>query len=164
MTANGQEKTLVQLLQENDISLDVLGDEKNLGFLNQRERLIHLLKSGQITERRIEALSKVLPSANDALKSVSKDARDSQIASIEAIKSEHSDVYKIILKIVEDAQSDELRKEALETVERISASNNATHSAVAKDNNNTFRYVAGVIFCGLLLVAGGAAAKALSSR
>lgn len=164
MTDLKHDKTLVQLLEDNHISQDVLGDEKNPDYLAQKERLIYLLKSGQITEKRIEALLSVLPSAYDALKSVSNNAKDSQIASIDALIKEHADAYKVILKIVEDTNSDELRKDALKTVEKMSAMNNSTQSEISLNNNSTFKYVAGAILGSLLLLAGQAAAEALKNR
>ncbi|MCL7715802.1 hypothetical protein [Stenotrophomonas mori] len=164
MTAQDQNTSLAQLLDDNGISLAAIRDEHHPGFALQKARLIGLLKSGQITEKRVKALAKVLPGANEALRGVSSDAKESQVALIESLKSSHASAYSVIEKIVEQATSDELRLEALQTVERIAGSNDATHTQIAASNNTTFKYVAGGILAGLVLVAGGAAAKALSRR
>ncbi|KGM55008.1 hypothetical protein N800_01640 [Lysobacter daejeonensis GH1-9] len=159
MAGKKQTQSLVELLKESGISLDVLEDEKSPEFIKQKERLIFLIKSGQIEEKRIEALSKVVPDSNAALKSVSGNAKDAQIASIEALKAEHADAFRVIEKIVQEAQSEDLRREALHTVERMAKENNDTQSKISSRNNRTYMYMAGSIVVGLLVVAGSAVAK-----
>ena len=162
MGKESQEKSLIEILKDNELSISVLKDESHPDFAVQRERLIQIIQSGQITEKRVEALSKSIPSANEAFKGVSKDAKEAQTASIDALKSKNSSAYSVIEKIVQEAETDDLRREALHATERMSKSDSETTKEINKDNNNVYKYIAGAIFAGLVLVAGGAAARSLS--
>lgn len=157
-----EEKSLIEILKDNELSISVLQDETDPDFAAQRERLIQIIQSGQITEKRVEALSKSIPSANEVFKSVSKDAKESQTALIDALKSKNSYAYSVIEKIVEEAETDDLRREALNAAERMSKSDNETMTEINKDNINVFKFFAGAIFTGLVLIAGNAAAKSLN--
>ena len=159
-----QDKTIVHILKENDISLSVLNDRNHPDFSRQRERLIQIVQEGHITEKRIEALANAAPSANEALRGVSHDAAASQSAAFDALKEKNSSAYIVIEKIVEKAADDELLKEALHTTERMHSADAEAVKEMNKKNNNTFKYIAGAIFTGLLLIAGGAAAKSYLSK
>ena len=156
-------KTLVEVLREHAISIDVLADQKHPEFQDQQAKLVRLFESDEITIKRIEGLVQSIPSANETLASVSGDAKDSQAAAISALAAQNADAYKTILKIVEQSKSEKLHKEALHTVERMAASNNSTLGSVSFNNNAAFKYIAGAVVLGLTLVAGVAVAKYLPS-
>jgi len=164
MAKGHQEKSLIEILKDNNLSISVLKDETHPDFPEQRQKLIQIIQSGEITEKRIEALCKSIPSANEALKGVSKNATESQIALIDSIRLKNSSAYTVIEKIVQDAETDDLRREALLVAERMSKSDNETMKEVSKDNNKVFKYVTTAIVFGLVLIAGGAMAKSALSK
>ena len=162
MGSETQEKSLVETLKENDLSIDVLGDETHPDFAAQSERLIRIIQSGKITEWPIDVLSASTPSATVAFKSVAEGAKEAQNKLIEAFKEKNSSAYSVIEKIVEKAETEDLRREALNATVNVSKSDGDTIQGMNDDNNKLFKYLAGAIVLGLIVIAGGLAAKSQS--
>lgn len=162
MGSETQEKSLVETLKENDLSIDVLGDETHPDFAAQSKRLTRIIQSGKITEWPIDVLSGSTPSATVAFKSVAEGAKEAQTKLIEAFKEKNSDAYTVIEKIVERAETEALRREALNATVNMSKSDSETMQGMNDDNNKLFKHLAGAVVIGLILIAGGLAAKSHS--
>lgn len=159
-----QDKTLVQVFKENGISITVLNDEAHPDFSEQEARLIKVIQDGQITNERIEALSKVLPSANEAFLGVSKHATASQTSAFETLKGKNSSAYTVIERIVEKASSESVLLEVIRSNERMHAVDSANVREMNTSNNNTYKLITNAILAGLVLLAIGVNAKSPMSK
>jgi hypothetical protein len=151
-------KPIVEVLSENGISLDVIGDPSHPAFSEQREKLITLLREKKISEHQVSAIRDSIPVTADALASVSGHAKESQIASTSALTASQIQAYLIVLRIVEETTSDDVRIEALHATERMNVENNSTLREASAENNLTFKNIAIAVVGGLLLIAGGTVA------
>jgi len=101
----------------------------------------------------------------DAFKTVASHASEAQAEFAKTVKSSQTSAFDVVLKIVQEAESEEIRLEALGAAERMNHQNNDTNAKISNSNNETYKYISVAIVIGLGLIAGGtAAAKALSSR
>jgi len=163
MNTQDQSQSLVDILAENGLSAEALANTDHPDHYSQKEVFVRLFNTNQIDLKKLEALAAVLPQALEKIGAISNDAKASQIEALRAFRESNEQDFKVIEKIIETAETEDLRREALQAAERISAGKRESVTYMSNDNNSFFKRAATVVLGGLILIAAGtAAAKALS--
>ena len=139
---------------------------KNLESTNsvQFEKIQELTAKGEISKEQMKLLVEAIPhfvqlqqTYVDGLKSTINAAKESQKSALEGIANSLESITKLLYNIVDKSETEELRSKIVDIAMKLADYGleiaKIIHEA-NKDNNSTWKYIAGGVSACLVLVAG----------